>query len=161
MADAGVKEKVTITLPDGSQRDFDGPVSGADLAASIGPRLAKDALAVVVDGALRDLARDIDQDAAVEIVTRGHPEALPLLRHDCAHVLAEAARIADDRGADFIDLNLGCPVEAATGRGFGAALQERPARVPQCQLPTDAVRLGKCYFPMRSPYICPLSPPIP
>ncbi|MDJ0981727.1 MAG: threonine--tRNA ligase [Kiloniellales bacterium] len=92
MADAGVQEKVTITLPDGSQRDFDGPVSGADVAASIGPRLAKDALAVVVDGALRDLAREIDQDAAVEIVTRGHAETLQLLRHDCAHVLAEAVQ---------------------------------------------------------------------
>ena len=92
MADAGVKEKVTITLPDGSQRDFDGPVSGADLAASIGPRLAKDALAVVVDGALRDLAREIDRDAKVEIVTRGHAETLQLLRHDCAHVLAEAVQ---------------------------------------------------------------------
>lgn len=92
MADARVKEKVTITLPDGSRRDFDGPVTGADVAASIGPRLAKDALAVAVDGALRDLAREIDRDARVEIVTRGHPEALPLLRHDCAHVLAEAVQ---------------------------------------------------------------------
>ena len=92
MADARVKEKVTITLPDGSRRDFDGPVTGADVAASIGPRLAKDALAVAVDGALRDLEREIDRDARVEIVTRGHPEALPLLRHDCAHVLAEAVQ---------------------------------------------------------------------
>ena len=92
MADAGVKDKVTITLPDGSRRDFDGPVTGADLAASIGPRLAKDALAVVVDGALRDLAREIDRDARVEIVTRGHAEALQLLRHDCAHILAEAVQ---------------------------------------------------------------------
>lgn len=92
MADARVKEKVTITLPDGSRRDFDGPVTGADVAASIGPRLAKDALAVAVDGAPRDLAREIDRDARVEIVTRGHPEALPLLRHDCAHVLAEAVQ---------------------------------------------------------------------
>ena len=92
MADARVKEKVTITLPDGSRRDFDGPVTGADVAASIGPRLAKDALAVAVDGAPRDLEREIDRDARVEIVTRGHPEALPLLRHDCAHVLAEAVQ---------------------------------------------------------------------
>ena len=92
MADARVKEKVTITLPDGSRRDFDGPVTGADVAASIGPRLAKDALAVAVDGALRDLEREIDRDARVEIITRGHPEALPLLRHDCAHVLAEAVQ---------------------------------------------------------------------
>ena len=91
-AEQGVKRQVQITLPDGSRRDFDGPVTGADIAASIGPRLAKDALAVVVDGQVRDLAREIAQDAAVEIVTRGHAEALPLLRHDCAHVLAEAVQ---------------------------------------------------------------------
>jgi len=83
---------VAITLPDGSVRDFDGPVTGVEIAHSIGPRLAKDALAVRVNGALWDLTRPIDGDAAIEIVTRGHPEALGLLRHDAAHVLAEAAQ---------------------------------------------------------------------
>src|SRR5260221_9452940 len=83
---------VAITLPDGSERRFDGPVSGAALAAAIGPGLAKAALAVKVDGSLRDLAGPIDRDARVEIVTRQHPDALPLLRHDAAHVLAEAVQ---------------------------------------------------------------------
>ena len=83
---------VAITLPDGSRREFDGPVGGLDIAAAIGPRLAKDALAVKVDQKLQDLATPIDKDAAVEIVTRGHPDALPLLRHDCAHVMAEAVQ---------------------------------------------------------------------
>ena len=83
---------VAITLPDGSVRDFDGPVTGVEIAQSIGPRLAKDALAVKVDGELLDLARTIDRDAAIEIVTRGHPDALDLLRHDAAHVLAQAAQ---------------------------------------------------------------------
>jgi len=83
---------VAITLPDGSRREFDRPATGAEIAAAIGPRLAKDALAVKVDGALRDLAYTIDRDAKIEIVTRGHPDALALLRHDAAHVLAEAVQ---------------------------------------------------------------------
>jgi threonyl-tRNA synthetase len=83
---------VTITLPDGSQREYDGPVSGGEVAADIGPGLAKSALAIKVNGALWDLSRPIEGDSPVEIVTRGHPEALELLRHDCAHVLAEAVQ---------------------------------------------------------------------
>ena len=81
-----------MTLPDGAQRVFDRPVTGLDVAASIGPRLAKDALAIKVNGTVKDLALAIEEDGAVEIVTRGHPDALELLRHDCAHVLAEAAQ---------------------------------------------------------------------
>jgi threonyl-tRNA synthetase len=83
---------VAITLPDGTERRYDGPVTGADVASDIGPGLAKAALAIVVNGELRDLAREIDEDAAVEIVTKGHAATLELLRHDCAHVLAEAAK---------------------------------------------------------------------
>ncbi|WP_085907471.1 threonine--tRNA ligase [Kiloniella majae] len=83
---------VTITLPDESQRKFDGPVTGHEVAESIGPRLAKDALAVVVDGELRDTTYPITTDATLEIVTRKHPLALDLLRHDCAHVMAEAVQ---------------------------------------------------------------------
>ena len=81
-----------ITLPDGNVRRFDRAVSGVELAAAIGPRLAADALAVKVDGALKDLATPIDGEARVEIVTRRHPEALELLRHDAAHVMAEAVK---------------------------------------------------------------------
>jgi threonyl-tRNA synthetase len=83
---------VAITLPDASVREFDGPVTGFEIAQSIGPRLAKDALAIKVNGALWDLSREIEEDTPVEIVTRGHPDALDLLRHDCAHVLAQAAQ---------------------------------------------------------------------
>ena len=83
---------VAITLPDGSVREFDKPVSGAGLAASIGPGLAKAALAIVVDGELRDLAHTLESDAAVEIVTATHDAALELLRHDAAHVMAEAVQ---------------------------------------------------------------------
>jgi len=83
---------VAITLPDGSVRKFDGPVAGADIAAAIGPGLAKAALAIKVDGTVKDLSLPIERDAKIEIVTRTHPAALELLRHDAAHVLAEAVQ---------------------------------------------------------------------
>ncbi|MEE8453231.1 MAG: TGS domain-containing protein, partial [Limibaculum sp.] len=83
---------VAITLPDGSVREFDGPVTGAEIAAAIGPGLAKDALAVKIGQDLKDLSITIEKDAAVEIVTRGHSGAMALLRHDCAHVMAEAVQ---------------------------------------------------------------------
>ncbi|NMJ39982.1 threonine--tRNA ligase [Roseomonas sp. JC162] len=81
-----------ITLPDGSVRSFDGPVTGTQVAAAIGPGLAKAALAMQVDGATQDLARTIESDAAVRFITRKDPEALELIRHDAAHVLAEAVQ---------------------------------------------------------------------
>ncbi len=81
-----------ITLPDGSIRRFDGPVTGTAVAASIGPGLAKAALAMRVDGALQDLSRPIEYDADVVFVTRRDPDALGLIRHDAAHVLAEAVQ---------------------------------------------------------------------
>ncbi|GAB4524070.1 MAG: threonine--tRNA ligase [Parvularculaceae bacterium] len=83
---------ITITLPDGAQRQYEKPVTGAELAADIAKSLAKAALAVKVDGELRDLARPIERDAAVEIVTRDSDEALELIRHDTAHILAEAVQ---------------------------------------------------------------------
>ena len=84
--------QVAITLPDGSVRRYDTPTTGAMVAASIGAGLAKAALAVKVDGELRDLKREIEHDARVEIVTLKSTEALDLVRHDAAHVLAQAAK---------------------------------------------------------------------
>src|SRR5215470_12493899 len=83
---------VAVTLPDGSVRKFPGPLSGTELAKAIGPGLAKAALALKVNGSAKDLAAVIDRDAKVAIVTRTSPEALELLRHDAAHVMAEAAK---------------------------------------------------------------------
>ena len=83
---------VSITLPDGSKREFDGPVTGAELAADIGPGLAKAALAVRVGGEMKDLSTVIDADAEIAIVTAKDKDALALLRHDCAHVMAEAVK---------------------------------------------------------------------
>jgi threonyl-tRNA synthetase len=81
-----------ITLPDGSVRHFDGPVTGTTVAASIGPGLAKAALAMEVDGKLRDLDSEIAADARLRFVTRKDSQALELIRHDAAHVLAEAVQ---------------------------------------------------------------------
>ena len=81
-----------ITLPDGSERHYDDAVTGNEIAASIGEGLAKAAVAVRVDGAAWDLTRKIDNDAAVEVVTRDSDDGLELLRHDAAHVLAEAVK---------------------------------------------------------------------
>jgi threonyl-tRNA synthetase len=83
---------VTLTLPDGKERHFAGPVTGAELAAAIGPGLAKAALAVTLDGAPRDLAARIDHNARVAVITATSPEALDILRHDAAHVMAEAVK---------------------------------------------------------------------
>ena len=83
---------IAITLPDGSRREFDQPVSVADVAASIGPGLAKAALAGKVDGKLVDTSYRIDHDAALEIVTDKHPDALDVLRHSTAHLLAQAVQ---------------------------------------------------------------------
>jgi len=79
-----------ITLPDGSVRSYDGPVTAATIASDIGPGLAKAALIAVVDGDEWDLSRPIETDAAVALVTAKDEAALALLRHDCAHVMAEA-----------------------------------------------------------------------
>jgi len=81
-----------ITLPDGSIRQFDSAVTGTDLAASIGPGLARAALAMRVNGAEWDLSRTIDSDASVIFITRRDEDGLEMIRHDCAHVLAQAVQ---------------------------------------------------------------------
>jgi threonyl-tRNA synthetase len=81
-----------ITLPDGSQRSFDGPVTVAGLAAGIGAGLARAALAGRVDGRLVDTSYVIDRDAQVSIVTARDPDGLEILRHSTAHLLAQAVQ---------------------------------------------------------------------
>ena len=83
---------VNLTFPDGSVREFDAGVTGVDVAAGISKSLAKKAVAMKLDGALMDLADPIKADAAIEIVTRTDEAALELIRHDCAHVMAEAVQ---------------------------------------------------------------------
>ncbi len=81
-----------ISLPDGSAKDYDAATSGAEIAAGIGKSLARAAVAVRVDGELWDLTRPIEDDVSIEIVTRDSDDGLELLRHDAAHVLAEAVK---------------------------------------------------------------------
>jgi threonyl-tRNA synthetase len=83
---------VTITLPDGSVREFPGPVTVAEVAASIGSGLAKAALAGRVDGQLVDTSYRMDQNARVSIITSKDPEGLDLIRHSTAHLLAYAVK---------------------------------------------------------------------
>ena len=83
---------IDLTFPDGSKRQFNAGVTGAEVAESIAKSLAKKAVAMTVDGALCDLADPIGADAAISIVTRDDPQALELIRHDAAHVMAEAVQ---------------------------------------------------------------------
>ena len=90
---------IHITLPDGKTLEFKKGVTGAEIAAAIGPGLAKAALILEVDGAEWDLFRPIERDAKIRIITRKDPEALELIRHDAAHVLAMAVQDALSRHA--------------------------------------------------------------
>src|SRR5215475_2698666 len=83
---------ITLTFPDGAKRSFPRGIAGKALAQSIAKSLAKKAVAMVVDGKLADLADPIEKDASVKIVARTDPEALELIRHDSAHVMAEAVQ---------------------------------------------------------------------
>lgn len=82
----------SIKLKDGTSRQYDAIVTGLEIAASISPRLAKEAVAVRVDGALKDLTLPVPAESTVEIVTRSDEDGLEILRHDAAHVLAEAVK---------------------------------------------------------------------
>ncbi|CAA7611623.1 threonyl-tRNA synthetase [Candidatus Terasakiella magnetica] len=83
---------VAITLPDGKVRQYDHPVTGLEVATDIGPGLAKAALAIRVNGEMKDLATRLESDCLLAIVTAKDSDALELLRHDAAHVMAEAVK---------------------------------------------------------------------
>ena len=83
---------ITLTLPDGATREFDGPIDGLTFATGISKSLAKKALAWKVNGEVIDLARAVEADAEVAIITAADEEGVDLMRHDCAHVLAEAVQ---------------------------------------------------------------------
>jgi threonyl-tRNA synthetase len=83
---------IQITFPDGNVKSFEAPPTGLQIAQGISPGLAKKAAVVKVNGELWDLTRPIDRDARFEIVTRDKPEALEVIRHDAAHVLAQAVQ---------------------------------------------------------------------
>jgi threonyl-tRNA synthetase len=83
---------IQITFPDGAKKSFDAPPTALAIAQGISPGLAKKSVVARVDGELWDLARPIEKDARLELITRDKPEALEVIRHDCAHVLAQAVQ---------------------------------------------------------------------
>lgn len=83
---------VTLTFPDGARRDYPAGTSGLEVAKSIAPSLAKRTVAMALDGKLADLSDPLERDAEIEFVSREDPRALELIRHDAAHVLAEAVQ---------------------------------------------------------------------
>ncbi|MBI5264470.1 MAG: threonine--tRNA ligase [Bradyrhizobium sp.] len=84
--------KITLTFPDGAQREFPRDTTGLEIAKGISPSLAKRTVAMALDGALVDLNDPITEDARIELISREDPRTLELIRHDCAHVLAEAVQ---------------------------------------------------------------------
>ena len=101
-------DQINITLPDGKVLQFAKGATAADVAASIGPGLAKAALAAVVDGETVGLMEPIEGDAALQILTEKDPAALGVLRHSAAHVLATAVRA----------------LRPGAGIGFGPSIEE-------------------------------------
>ena len=86
------KMSISISLPDGSVREFDCPITGFELASDIGVGLAKAAIAIEINGQLLDISRVIESDCDVKIITRKDEQALELIRHDAAHVMAQAVQ---------------------------------------------------------------------
>jgi len=83
---------VAVTFPDGARREFPQDITGFEIAKDISPSLAKRSVAMIVDGALADLSNPIDHDAKIEFIARDDPRALDMIRHDAAHVMAEAVQ---------------------------------------------------------------------
>ena len=83
---------INITLKDGLKKQYKSPLTGKDIASSISPNLAKEAIVIKVDEKLMDLSQIIEDDCKVEIITKKSPEALEIIRHDAAHIMAEAVQ---------------------------------------------------------------------
>src|SRR5258708_3936346 len=84
--------KIALTFPDGARREFPKDITGLEIAKGISPSLAKRTVAMALDGVVADLNDPISRDAKIEFVNRDDPRALELIRHDAAHVLAEAVQ---------------------------------------------------------------------
>ena len=83
---------VALTFPDGARRDYPDNITGIEVAKGISPSLAKRTVAMALDGALADLTDKISRNAKIEFISREDPRALELIRHDAAHVMAEAVQ---------------------------------------------------------------------
>lgn len=91
-ATQAISNMVTITLPDGATREFDAGVTGMQIAEDISKSLAKAVIAITIDGELSDLSLPIEQDSSIALVKRDDEEGLEMIRHDAAHVMAEAVQ---------------------------------------------------------------------
>lgn len=115
---------VKISFPDGSTKEFNNGITGLEIAKSISSSLAKKALAVVVNGELEDLNRAIEEDADLKIITEKDEEALPLVRHSSAHLMAQAIR----RLFPNMHFGVGPAIESGfyydTDNGEGAQISE-------------------------------------
>ena len=89
---AEVPHKIALTFPNGDRREYPKDTTGLEIAKGISPSLAKRTVAMALDGTLADLNDPIAQDAKIQFISRDEPQALELIRHDCAHVLAEAVQ---------------------------------------------------------------------
>src|SRR3989449_5482188 len=83
---------VALTFPDAARREYPQGTTGLDISKGISPSLAKRTVAMALDGTVADLADPIDKDAKIEFISREDPRALELIRHDAAHVMAEAVQ---------------------------------------------------------------------
>ncbi|MGV6801638.1 MAG: threonine--tRNA ligase [bacterium] len=131
-----------ITLPDGAKRSFDGAVTGLQIAEDISKSLAKKCLAVKVDGEVRDAFAPIDKNATVEILTRETPEGLELIRHDAAHLLAQAVQALFDDAQVTIGpvIDDGFYYDFARPEPFSsedfAAIEKKMRQLVEADLPT-------------------------
>ena len=87
-----MSNNITITFPDGNTKSVERGISGFDLANQISKSLAKESVAIQIDGKICDLSLELNQDCKVVIIKRENDEALDIIRHDCAHVMAEAVQ---------------------------------------------------------------------
>ncbi|MBL4891618.1 MAG: TGS domain-containing protein, partial [Rhizobiaceae bacterium] len=87
-----MSDQISVTFPDGNVRQFPAETTGRDIAEGISKSLAKRTVAYAYDGELRDFAEPIGADGAIEFIARTDDRALELIRHDCAHIMAEAVQ---------------------------------------------------------------------
>ena len=138
-----------VSLPDGSHRSFDGPVSIYDIAADIGPGLARAALAGVVDGVLVDTSHRVEDDASVRIVTERDAEGLEVIRHSTAHLLAQAVKQLHPEAQVTIGpvIDDGFFYDFSYPRGFGpddlVAIEQRMGELRKQALPVTREVLGR------------------
>ena len=85
-------QNINISFPDGNQKQFPQNITGMEIAKAISISLAKISIAIKVNGELRDLSRAINSDCAIEIITSKNPESLEIIRHDAAHIMAQAVK---------------------------------------------------------------------